>query len=131
VAKIFESCTRSGTGDIAFRYGGEEFCMLLPDTSPVDAMNVLEAFRAKVEATKLQHGEKTLEVTVSVGLASSVLDGTETKDLFERADETLYACKNGGRNQIRHFAAGRMVRFQPTNLAAEIDNAYSGTNQSS
>lgn len=130
VAKIFESCTRPGTGDIAFRYGGEEFCMLLPETSPVDAMQVLEAFRAKVEATKLQHGEKTLEVTVSVGLASSVLDGSETKDLFERADETLYACKNGGRNQVRHFAAGRMVRFQQANLAAEIDNAYTETNVS-
>lgn len=130
VAKIFESCTRPGTGDIAFRYGGEEFCMLLPETSPVDAMNVLEGFRAKVEAARLQHGEKNLEVTVSVGLASSVLDGTETQDLFERADETLYTCKNGGRNQVRHFAAGRMVRFHPTNLAAEIDDAYSGTNQS-
>jgi two-component system cell cycle response regulator len=104
--------------------------MLLPETSPVDAMNVLEGFRAKVEAAKLQHGEKNLEVTVSVGLASSVLDGSETQDLFERADETLYTCKNGGRNQVRHFAAGRMVRFHPTNLAAEIDNAYSGTNQS-
>ena len=130
VAKIFESCRRPGTGDIAFRYGGEEFCMLLPETSPVDAMNVLEGFRAKVEAAKLQHGEKNLEVTVSVGLASSVLDGSETQDLFERADETLYTCKNGGRNQVRHFAAGRMVRFHPTNLAAEIDDAYSGTNQS-
>lgn len=124
VAKIFESCTRKGTGDIAFRYGGEEFCMLLPDTSAVDAMAVLEGFRAKVESTKLRHGEKDLEVTVSVGLASSILDGTDTKVLFERADEALYACKNGGRNQVRHFAAGRMVRFQPTDLAAEIDNAY-------
>ncbi|MCU0719401.1 MAG: diguanylate cyclase [Pirellula sp.] len=130
VAKIFESCIRPGTGDMAFRYGGEEFCMLLPETSPVDAMNVLEGFRAKVEATKLQHGEKNLEVTVSVGLASSVLDGTDTKALFERADETLYACKNGGRNQVRHFASGRMVRFQPTNLIVEIDNAYGETNPS-
>jgi diguanylate cyclase (GGDEF)-like protein len=124
VAKIFESCVRPGTGDIAFRYGGEEFCMLLPQTSAVDAMNVLENFRAKVEATKLRHGDKDLEVTVSVGLASSILDGADTKVLFERADEALYACKNGGRNQVRHFAAGRMVRFQATELVVEIDNAY-------
>jgi diguanylate cyclase (GGDEF)-like protein len=128
VAQIMRASVR--LTDVPARYGGEEFCMLLPETSPVDAMNVLEGFRAKVEAARLQHGEKNLEVTVSVGLASSVLDGSETQDLFERADETLYTCKNGGRNQVRHFAAGRMVRFHPTNLAAEIDDAYSGTNQS-
>ncbi|MFN7874258.1 MAG: diguanylate cyclase [Pirellula sp.] len=131
VAKIFESCTRKGSGDAAFRYGGEEFCMLLPDTSAVDAMAVLESFRAKVESTKLRHGEKDLEVTVSVGLASSILDGADTKVLFERADEALYACKNGGRNQVRHYAAGRMVRFQSTDLAAEIDNAYAASAMSS
>jgi diguanylate cyclase (GGDEF)-like protein len=124
VAKIFESIARQNTGDIAFRYGGEEFCMILPETSPVEAMAIMESFRAKVASSALIHGDKKLEVTVSVGMASSILDGTETKEIFERADEALYACKHGGRNQVRHCANGRKVQYHEGNLAAEIEAAY-------
>lgn len=124
VAKIFASCIRLQTEDLAFRYGGEEFCMLMPNTRPSDAMLVLEKFRAKVASSGLKYAGNDLVVTVSIGLATSLVDGCEVKELFERADETLYACKNNGRNQVRHFAAGAMIAFQEIDLAEQIKKAY-------
>jgi len=124
VAKFFASCGRMQSEDLSFRYGGEEFCMLMPNTGPVEAMLVLEKFREKVANTALKHAGNDLVVNVSIGLATSLTDGNEVKELFERADEALYSCKNNGRNQVRHFAAGSMTRFQETGLAEAIKHAY-------
>lgn len=124
VAKIFESCVRPGSNDIAFRYGGEEFCILFPETTPAEAMKLMESFRAKLASSKLQLDDKSLEITVSIGLASSILDSEESKQLFEYADEALYACKNGGRNQIRHYAAGHKVAFQSDGLEKLLEQCY-------
>lgn len=124
VANIFKSCTRNQSGDLAFRYGGEEFCMLMPNTTPSEAMHVLERFREKVANSSLDHQGQKLEVTVSVGLATSILDGTISKDLFASADETLYTCKREGRNQVRHFSRGAHVRYTSNNLEQSIENAY-------
>lgn len=124
VAKIFESCVRPGSSDIAFRYGGEEFCILFPETNPAEAMKIMESFRAQVAASKLQLDDKSLEITVSIGLASSILDSEESKQLFEHADEALYACKNGGRNQVRHYAAGHKIAFQSDGLEKLLEQCY-------
>lgn len=124
VARIFASCVRPGSEDVVFRYGGEEFCMLLPDTGPEEAMRVLEHYRKKVEAEPLLYMEKELAVTVSVGLATSLRDGQDCKDLFEKADETLYTSKREGRNQIRHFAGGAKIRYSADHLESEIAAGY-------
>lgn len=129
VAEIFKSCVRPHKNDLAFRYGGEEFCMVLPDTTPAEAMKVMEEFRSKVEATSLEHTGKKLEVRVSIGLATSILDSVSSKDLFEKADETLYACKRGGRNQVRHFANGLHVPFSSSGLIEAIDKSYNASNE--
>jgi diguanylate cyclase (GGDEF)-like protein len=126
VAKIFQSCVRPNTEDLAFRYGGEEFCILLPNTTPVEGMQLIEKFRSKVELTLLPHLDKELRVNISAGLATSIIDGIDCKELFERADETLYDSKHNGRNQVRHFAAGRKLRFQEENLLHELTHAYEG-----
>ena len=128
VAKIFASCLRIQTEDLAFRYGGEEFCMLMPNTRPADAMLVLEKFREKVASSPLKHAESELAVTVSVGLATSLIDGVDVKILFERADQSLYSCKNNGRNQVRHFAAGSMIAYQEVGLADQFKQAYLANN---
>ncbi|MFO0942824.1 MAG: diguanylate cyclase [Pirellulales bacterium] len=124
VAGIFKNCVRNQSGDLAFRYGGEEFCMLMPNTTPAEAMHVLEKFREMVAASSLDHQGQKLEVTVSVGLATSIMDATASKDLFASADEALYTCKREGRNQVRHFSRGSHVRYSPTNLEQAIDRAY-------
>ena len=87
-------------------------------------MQVLERFRAKVAGSPLSHLGNSLAVQVSVGLATSIVDGRDTKELFERADESLYACKNNGRNQIRHFAAGEKISYQSDGLIENITRAY-------
>jgi diguanylate cyclase (GGDEF)-like protein len=124
VAKLFQSCARLDKDDMTFRYGGEEFVMLLPNTTPEEAMEVLENFRVKVEASSVKQLDQELKVNCSIGLATSILDASDTKDLFERADESLYECKHNGRNQIRHFANGQKIRYQPENLGNALFSAY-------
>lgn len=78
--------------DLAVRYGGEEFLMLLPETGLKEAYAVAERIRANVE--------KRNEVTVSLGI-SSYIKGMQKHDLIAGADKALYKAKNAGRNQVR------------------------------
>jgi diguanylate cyclase (GGDEF)-like protein len=100
--------------------------MLLPNTTPIEAMQVLEKYRAKVESLALNYLDKELKVNVSVGLATSMVDAIECKELFERADETLYESKRGGRNQIRHWAGGAKLRYDGDDLLGKLAAAYEG-----
>jgi diguanylate cyclase (GGDEF)-like protein len=84
--------------DIAARFGGEEFAVLLPGTRLKDATTVAERMRAAVAAADLQCAGKQLSVTVSLGLASVIADET-AEDLIKRADDALYAAKAAGRNR--------------------------------
>lgn len=82
-------------GDIASRYGGEEFLIILPATSPVSAKDVSERIRASIATL----ADMPCEVTVSVGVAgSSPYDNVES--LIKRADDALYAAKEQGRNRV-------------------------------
>ncbi len=91
--------------DIPSRYGGEEFCILLPNTSINEARVVAERLRFAVENSKLDvKSEKTsqvenISVTISVGLAQlDIKDMPE--DLYMKADKALYDAKEGGRNRV-------------------------------
>lgn len=88
---ISDSVRRAG--DCTARYGGEEFAVLLPGLSPLEALEVAEVIRLKVQ----QWSEDT---TVSIGIASLTPDPTmEWSVLLEAADRALYAAKANGRNQ--------------------------------
>jgi len=99
---------------------------LLPNTTPAEAMQVLEKYRAKVESSALKYIDKELKVNVSIGLATSVVDAIECKELFERADESLYESKRGGRNQIRHWAGGAKLQYEADDLLEKLNAAYEG-----
>lgn len=91
--------------DIPSRYGGEEFCILLPNTSINEARVVAERLRYAVENSKLEiKSEKTeqvenISVTISIGLAQlDIKDMPE--DLYMKADKALYDAKESGRNKV-------------------------------
>jgi diguanylate cyclase (GGDEF)-like protein len=128
VGRLISESVLNDADTMAFRYGGEEFCVLFPNTTPDQAMQTMEKLRAKIEQTTVEHLGSTLRATASIGIATSLLDSSDPKELFERADETLYACKHGGRNQVRHCANRQKIRFTTEQLQSQIDNAYSTPN---
>ena len=90
--------TRSS--DNFFRYGGEEFVILLSNTDAVGAQLLAERIRINVEATAIRHNKKTISITVSIGL-TELKQVDNSQSLLERADKALYKAKNNGRNQVR------------------------------
>lgn len=88
--------------DIASRYGGEEFAIILPETTLSAGVAVGNSLR-KAVATKdvinRSSGEKLGRITMSVGVAEFI-PGEEIADLIERADSALYTAKHNGRNQV-------------------------------
>ena len=90
-------CTR--TTDALFRYGGEEFTLLLNNTSLEGAKQLAERIRETVQDTPcICHGQN-ISITVSMGISLYQSEDTQTS-LFERADNALYQAKENGRNQV-------------------------------
>lgn len=91
--------------DLACRFGGEEFVVVMPDTEASIAEKVAERVRAEIAQTPFAVGAGQIDVTVSVGV-SSLKRGTDTvADLVKRADVALYEAKTGGRNRVVAKAA--------------------------
>jgi diguanylate cyclase (GGDEF)-like protein/PAS domain S-box-containing protein len=90
--------------DLVARIGGEEFVVMLVDSDPAGAWRVTERLRQAVEDNHLLLEGKTLQFTVSAGLAY-LQPGGDLPDVLERADRLLYSAKQGGRNCIRSETA--------------------------
>ena len=91
--------------DIACRYGGEEFTLILPETDLDTARERAESIRAAVGAMRIRHmGQELPAVTVSIGVASFPLNGREGESLIRHADEALYRAKRGGRDRVEMAA---------------------------
>jgi len=97
------------TMGFAGRYGGEEFCLLLPNTDPIRAREIGEMVRAAVQDLAVPHATSSHQtVTVSVGVASArPHDGQQPGDLIEAADASLYVAKRSGRNAVAEHGLGR------------------------
>jgi diguanylate cyclase (GGDEF)-like protein len=95
----------------AGRYGGEEFCLLLPNTDPARALEIGETVRAAIQGLALPHCTSSHQtVTVSVGVACTKPNDTQRPgDLIEAADAALYAAKHRGRNTVVEHGFVRMV----------------------
>ena len=111
VARVMQSCIRPDSGDMVFRYGGEEFCMLLPDTEPEEAAELMEQYRKKIESHVVVHDGKEMSVTVSVGISCAPNDTRDEKKMFECADECLYVAKKNGRNQVNTHYQGLKLSY--------------------
>jgi diguanylate cyclase (GGDEF)-like protein len=112
VARTLETTLREY--DLAGRFGGEEFSLLLPHTRATDAFRIAERLRASIAALRFiapgATGGERLSVTVSIGVAA--LDGgaqREFSDLLAAADAALYRAKAGGRDQVQMISTTRGV----------------------
>jgi diguanylate cyclase (GGDEF)-like protein len=113
-AQCLKSALRSA--DVASRYGGEEFCILLPQTSLEEGIAIAERIRRRITRVRFPHGKSQPlgSVTVSIGV-SSFSPGLETpQTIIEAADRALYAAKSRGKNRVESFDAS---------AAGEVSNA--------
>ncbi|TDA49041.1 GGDEF domain-containing protein, partial [Burkholderia pyrrocinia] len=102
IASTIERCLGQ-SGDLAARFGGEEFAVVMPATSPGAARLLGEKIRLAVEALRLRHAHSSTgdTVTISIGGASIVpAPGLPTTVLIEAADRALYRAKHEGKNRV-------------------------------
>ena len=90
--------------DLVGRFGGEEFALLLPQTSEPDARRVAERMRAHIAGVPIEvsgkAGSEVIRVTVSIGVAALSSSGSQLTELLATADAALYRAKHAGRNQV-------------------------------
>jgi len=99
VAEIFRQSVRAE--DIICRYGGEEFVIILPDTSQESALHRAETIRERTSQLRIRlHDEALREITISIGMATYPQSGTTLEEMLRSADRALYTAKHNGRNQV-------------------------------
>lgn len=103
LAELADQSIRST--DLLGRYGGEEFIMILPEAGLGNARAVAERLRKKVEDHKFVFDQETIRITISIGVSSLDNPDMAFDDLISRADRSLYAAKDAGRNQVADFPA--------------------------
>lgn len=105
--------------DIACRYGGEEFAIILPSTDLLTGTYVAERIRHTVETMVIELDDQTLSITVSIGVASySPTQESTTHQLIEQADAALYEAKRSGRNRVNSAPNDR-----PTSISDDEKDA--------
>lgn len=107
VARTVESCVgrmRSSDRPLVARYGGEELAVLLPGVPIHGAKRIAEQIIEAVRATEVRYDDKTIQLTISAGIAVCPKDGRAPNELIAAADEALYRAKHNGRD--RWEAAG-------------------------
>ena len=100
VAKCVTECIRKE--DLAARFGGEEFCVILPGVRLADGVKIAESIRRRVASRKITNrrtGEVLGNITLSIGVAEYTLGESEA-DFLRHADEAMYAAKRTGRNKV-------------------------------
>jgi diguanylate cyclase (GGDEF)-like protein len=98
-ADILRSCLRDG--DVASRYGGEEFAVFLPNVDHMTALTIAERIRSRTETTLIALAPGISDrITVSIGLASAPNQANDRIALLRLADEALYEAKEAGRNRV-------------------------------
>jgi diguanylate cyclase (GGDEF)-like protein len=117
VADVLRSEVR--TGDVVYRYSGEEFCVLLAQTNTTEAGQVAERIRFSVSRMALA-GDEPLTVSIGVALGK----GAHVAQTMQRADEALFKSKNGGRDRVT-LAAQPLLG--PMAVSLHVDPAHGAT----
>jgi diguanylate cyclase (GGDEF)-like protein len=102
LARILKTVSR--VTDVVVRYGGEEFIIILPNTSEGEAIALANRIRRTVEETKIRiNMEERVSITLSGGIASFPLNASSAKDLLNAADQAMYSAKAAGKNTVVCF----------------------------
>jgi diguanylate cyclase (GGDEF)-like protein len=124
--------------DLAGRFGGEEFVVLLPQAGEREAVSIAERLRTRIAAMAIPAGEGsdvTVRLTISVGVAALGGDARELNDLMAAADAALYQAKQSGRNKTRvggsggRTFAGRLGSEQDLNEGAPAKSGHVRTSR--
>jgi len=95
-------CERMRSTDTVARIGGEEFAVILPETTREQARRLADEVRSRIAETAFVCDDKQLDVTLSAGVAEWEADMQSVSDLLRAADERLYQAKRSGRNRVSH-----------------------------
>lgn len=108
-ADVVTGCLR--TSDIFCRYGGEEFVILLPETSPESAAEIAGRIRAKIESASVRTADITIRFTASFGVYGEPVVAAEQSlsAMIDSADRALYEAKNTGRNRVCCAPSGTKI----------------------
>lgn len=121
VASIIKRCLRDY--DLAARFGGEEFAILLPETGPEQAFAVAERIRDQVASARfvVPTSDPSIQTTLSLGVATFPVDGWDPDEILHQADLAVYHAKLEGRNQVRCSSSqsrslGPLMASEPSRL---------------
>ncbi len=103
LAALLKRCARES--DLICRYGGEEFVIVMPGMSTQGAWERVDTLRKILADTSVQHGDATIRVTMSAGIAAFPEHSTHEATLLTQADHALYQAKRRGRNQVAVYNA--------------------------
>jgi diguanylate cyclase (GGDEF)-like protein len=103
-AQCLKSALRGA--DVASRYGGEEFCILLPQTALTEAVAIAERIKRRIERTRFPNGKQQPlgAVTVSIGVSAISPERETPEAIIRDADRSLYLAKHQGKNRVRSIA---------------------------
>ncbi len=98
---VSQQMTKSaGASELLCRYGGEEFCIIMPETLETDAINWAERLRESLSEMPISVGDKTLRITASFGVSQRYPDTRSVSALIDQADQALLCAKRSGRDRV-------------------------------
>jgi diguanylate cyclase (GGDEF)-like protein len=102
-------------GDIAGRFGGEEFVLILAQCNELNAKMAAERVRQRVEAMIVEDGDQKLKVTISLGVRHIKAEDKDItiEEVFSQADKALYYSKNNGRNKATLYVPKKKTAAEP------------------
>lgn len=110
LGQLLKASTR--IGDIACRYGGEEFIIVMPGASAAIAAQRAENIRATFDALTVKDGNRVMHATLSLGVATYPINGATGEDVLIRADRALYQAKRNGRNRVVSYSGTAPLGMQ-------------------
>jgi diguanylate cyclase (GGDEF)-like protein len=124
ISSILRGFSRSS--DIICRYGGEEFCVLLPGCNEKTAWNWAERIRCQFETNPIKHNNFEIGITVSFGVAERMDDTTFLDQLIEQADQALLFAKESGRNRCVRFSKTITNELEPVRGICCLNDFFIG-----